>query len=479
MSMKFISGLELRGNIYYLRVRVPKAYADVEPKTEINRSLKTKDLEEAQAKCLTAKMALKHQWDALRAGRTADQRALFRASTELLKGWGLTFSPLDDLVKGPIDDLVSRLEKLSANDAGSFAVPALLGAIDLPDCSLDEMARRMPVLMEADILAKNARQKREWSSNFVRAAKNFAEQIGTRTILTISEQDAIDYEDFWKRRHRTGEVSANYANKQIRYVRQMIDAHYEDIRLPRSKRKNPFLGMKVSKAAFDTVGQDRRKLPLPEPWIRDRLIGDRILEDCCPEASDIAIVSAECGTRGTEVYDIPAEDIHLDHEIPHFQIRVITDGPDRRQIKNLPSTRTVVLLGASLEAMKRNSLGFVKNRGKARFSSSVNAYLRNNDLFPDLPQGARKNYTISCTRHSYEDRMIAAGMSNEERAYLMGHSIGNLRGRPVYGSDIDLRIKALLQEMVAFPTATWTPRPISALREEIDVVLKKKGHRTE
>ena len=44
MLMNSISGLEMRGQTYYLRVRVPKGYADVEPKPEINRSLKTRDL---------------------------------------------------------------------------------------------------------------------------------------------------------------------------------------------------------------------------------------------------------------------------------------------------------------------------------------------------------------------------------------------------------------------------------------------------
>lgn len=345
MLTNSISGLELRGQTYYLRVRVPKGYADVEPKPEINRSLKTRDRQEAEALCVLAKLALKREWDALRAGSCADQRLLFQASSELLKGWGMTFSLMEDVVTGPIDDLLARLEKIATNDRKSFAVSTALGAVDLPDCSLEEMASRMPELREADIRAKNDRQKREWSSNYIRSAADFKAQIGKRTILTISEQDATDYEDFWKKRHRSNDVTAGYANKQIRYVRQMIDAHYEDIRLPNSKRKNPFLGMRVKTAAFNPADSERRRPALPETWIRDKLIGDRILEGHHQEDSDIAIISAECGNRGTEVYDIPAADIHLDHEIPHFRIRVVTDGPDKREIKNLSSTRPVVLMG--------------------------------------------------------------------------------------------------------------------------------------
>ena len=459
-------------------MRVPRAYSDVEPKKIIERPLRTKDRKEAEAKCVIAKVALRCEWDALRAGRSADQRALFDASTELLRGWGMTFSPMQDLVMGPIEDLLARMEKLTVDAAQSFAVPSALGSVDLPDLPLAKMAERMPELKAADIKAKNARQRREWSSNFIRTAKDFTAHIGKRTVLTVSEQDAIDYEDFWKRRYRSSEVTANYANKQIRYVRQMIDAHYDDIRLPRSKRKNPLLGMRVEALASDHDETERRRPALPEVWIRDKLIGERILEGLHQQDSDIAIMSADCGSRGTEIYDVPAGDIHLDHEIPHIKIRIVADSECRRDIKNKASKRPVILLGASLEAMNRNPLGFPRHRGKARYSTVVNEFLRERDLLPELPPEATKNYTISCTRHSFEDRMIAAKMNNEERAYLMGHSIGAIRGRPVYGSDLDLRIRALLQEMVAFETPSWKPRPIKALRREIDKILNDKGHRT-
>ena len=232
--------LDLRGNTYYLRMRVPAEFADVEPLNEINRSLKTRDKVHAKAQCAITRAALFTEWRARRAGKPADTRAIFDASIELLKGWGMTFSPMEDLLAGPVDELLSRIEAIAKLDPNSAAVPAALGAIELPDSTLEKLAERMPILKEAEIQAKNSRQRREWVGNYKRAAKDFAAHIGTRTILTISEQDAADYEDFWKKRAKTGEVTTNYANKQVRYVRQMIDAHFDDIRLPKSKRINAF-----------------------------------------------------------------------------------------------------------------------------------------------------------------------------------------------------------------------------------------------
>lgn len=477
MSSNTTSHLELRGKTYYFRMRVPKEFADVEPLREINRSLKTRDRLEAEARCANARLALFTEWRARRAGRAADTRATFDASVDLLKAWGMTFSPMDDLISGPIEKLLSRIETISNVDPLSAAVPAALGAIKIPDVTLHAMAERMPILKENEIRAKNARQRREWCGNFKRAARDFTTQIGERTILTISEQDATDYEAHWKKLAEPGGVTTNYANKQIRYVRQMIDAHYNDIRMPKSRRNNAFKGMRVEKLAYDPADDERKKLPLPETWIRNRLVNDRILEELEQESSDIAIIAATGGCRASEIYDVPESDVHLDHSIPHIRFRVVLDGPDRRELKSKASTRVLVLQGPALAAMRRNPTGFPGHRGKAKFSGPVNKFLRENGLFPPLPEGEDGRYVISGTRHSFEDRMKAAGIENEERAFLMGHSIGRVRGRPVYGSELDLPARALLQEMVAFEGDGWSPRPIADLWEEIDRLLEEKGHR--
>lgn len=458
-------------------MRVPAEFADVEPLLEINRSLKTRDRVDAEAKCANARAALFAEWRARRAGKAADTRAIFDTSIELLKGWGLTFSPLDDLLTRPIEDLLSRIELVANMDLNSAAVPAALGTLELPDATLAEMAERMPVLKEADIRAKNPRQRREWCGNYNRASRDFTSVIGKRTVLKISEQDATDYVAHWKKRAKSGRVSANYANKQVRYVRQMIDAHFEDICLPNSKRVNFFEGQSVSKLSYDPADEERKKLALPEKWICERLIGDSVLEGLNEEASDISIIAAICGCRASEIYDIPEEDIHLDDPIPHIMLRVVLDGESRRELKRGSTSRAVVLLGPALAAMRRHPKGFSRYRGKASFSGDVNGYLRDNDLFPPLPEGTTERYVISGLRHAFEKRMNDAGMSNEERAHLMGHSIGKLRGRPVYGSDLELRVHALLQELVGIEGDGWKPRPRNAVRAEFDRLREEAGFR--
>ncbi|OOY20108.1 hypothetical protein BMI86_11655 [Thioclava sp. DLFJ5-1] len=66
---------------------------------------------------------------------------MFEAPIEVLKAWGMSFSPMADLITGPLSDLHSRIEAIANVDPLSPAVPAARGAIGLPDLSLYESQR--------------------------------------------------------------------------------------------------------------------------------------------------------------------------------------------------------------------------------------------------------------------------------------------------------------------------------------------------
>ena len=74
--------------------------------------------------------------------------------------------------------------------------------------------------------------------------------------------------------------------------------------------------------------------------------------------------------------------------------------------------------------------------------------------------------------------MMHAGLKNEERGLLMGHSLKSLRNRPVYGAEMELRLRALLAEKVVFPTDTWAPRSHEEIDAEINSLLEEQGFRT-
>ncbi|MBT3140003.1 hypothetical protein DS909_09790 [Phaeobacter gallaeciensis] len=188
------------------------------------------------------------------------------------------------------------------------------------------------------------------------------------------------------------------------------------------------------------------------------------------EARAILIVCAETGCRQTEIYDLSPSSIHLDAAVPHIKVKV-EDGECQREIKNKASRRPVVLVGAALEAMKRFPNGFPRYRGKEAYSTVVSKYFAENNLSP-----TPKHY-VSSLRHSFESRMIKAGLSSEERGYMMGHSMKSIKGREVYGNDPDVRIRALYSELVSFETESWKPREPEEIFRDIDNILVEDGFR--
>ncbi|WP_146694561.1 DUF6538 domain-containing protein [Thioclava sp. F42-5] len=474
-----IAGIERRGRVYYMRFRVPARFAEVETRREINVTLGTRDYEEARARFALKKRAIFKQWEVrLSQNGPCMTPDAYDAAMSLLDDLGLSYKSMDEILAGPVNDLLVRIEKAATQGLSSASLPAALGAMEFPRTLLSEMPPIIEELKSADIAAKNPRQLRAWRNKYLQAASSFAEIVSDKPVLDLTEPDAVAYRRHWKERRDQGDVTTAYANKKLRFVRQLVDAYHERFDVPPSQRSNPFEGFSIEKLAGET-SEENRKLAFPVPWIQQHLIEQKGLEGLNAEARDISTISAECGSRQAEVFDLPPGDIFLNHAIPHIKLRVVDDPEFKRQLKNGASVRPVVLLGAALDAMRRHPQGFPRYRGKDAYSGAVNSYFRENELFPPIPEGESGKYTISCTRHTFEDRMRFAKMTNEERAYLMGHSVGRVRGRPVYGSGPDLQMRALYQEMVSFPTKTWEPRPIQVLRHEIDRLASDLGFRVE
>lgn len=475
---KCVEGIERRGKVYYLRWRVPKRYSAVEPRKEINRSLKTRDLADARAHLALAKRVLIADWDhQIAEARGETSIEAFDAAIELMRGMGLPYLPQQQILAAPVEKLLDRIEALESAPVNSARIPAVLGQLEFPSVNISEMPPIMAEVNQLQIAMKNDRQLDEWNNKYRHAAKCFCDVVGDKAILDISEQDAMKYHRHWLDRRDAWEVTTDYADKKLRFIKQLLQAYFIRFDVPQSQRKNPFEGLKIAKVTTEDVVA--KKLSFPMPWVQHTLIEQAGMEDLNEEARYILTVAAECGCRQTEIYDLPPTAIKLDHEIPHVELALERDDRFKRELKNSASTRPVVLLGAALEAMKRHPTGFEQYRGKKSFSGTVNKYFRERNLFPILPENSGGKYTVGCTRHTFEDRMLHAKMSNEERAYLMGHSIGAVRGRPVYGSKPDLRIRALYQEMISFPTITWHPRPIKELRTQIDHLLAEQGFRVE
>jgi len=473
-----VDGVERRGNVYYLRWRVPAEFRAVETRSEINQSLKTRDEAEARAVALLKKKALRKVWNArLLQENQGPSVEAFEAAVALLDDLQLPYVPIQGLLAGPIEELVARIEKLAAVPADSPVIPAALGVCDVPHVKIRDMPKIMEERSQHKLKGKHRDQKRQWRNRYKHAARIFAEVVSNKNVHEITEDDARRYYNHWQARVESGSISDDQAIKRLRYLRQMIAEFHKLAGTLPSQTFNPVAGFKIEpRPKKDTSSNQGGKPALPVAWVRDLASGKLTAGIEVDERVDAGIVISETGGRQTEIVHIPPEDIILDHPFPHLRIRYVEEGEHVRDIKNRASIRLVPLLGAALDAMRRHPNGFSRYRAKGSFSGDINKFMRDHELFPAHPEGG-KPYTFGGTRHTWEERARAAGMTNEERAFLLGHSVGKLRGRPVYGDGPKLKLRALYAELVAFPTDTWQPRPHAEVRNLIEAELEAQGYR--
>jgi hypothetical protein len=158
----------------------------VEARPEINRSLGADRLTEAQARCAVLRQSLLREWDARLAQREAPgARETFQATMGLLRNWSLPYVPMTDLLDGPLQPLVERLEKIAQAGPGAAAVPAALGTVELPRTPISRMPAEYERIRAAEVRAKTPRQLAEWRNKYIRAATLFVNLRGDRAVPEI------------------------------------------------------------------------------------------------------------------------------------------------------------------------------------------------------------------------------------------------------------------------------------------------------
>ena len=361
---KCIEGIERRGKVYYMRFRVPGRFAGVETRTEINRSLRTRDYDEAKANLTVVKRAMMFEWEAaIEVGRDPTSLTAFDSAMRLLKEMDLAYKPITELSVGPVEDLLKRVETLCEFTSTPAKTSAVLGALDVPVVAVGELPGIYEELRKADLIGKNHRQLRAWRTKYISAATSISKICGIMNVDEITEVQAMEYRKWWQNRHSSGDITFNHAAKKLRFMRQLIDAYYERFSIPPSQQNNPFKGLLIIKSEHSGRGEGKKR-SLPPQWVKRHLIDQSGLEGLNSEARDVATISAETGARQSEIYDLPQEDIHLVGEVPHIVVQMKSEGDDCRQIKNGASKRVIVLQGAALEAMLRHPSGFPRYRGK-------------------------------------------------------------------------------------------------------------------
>ena len=434
-----MAGLVKRGRIWHMRLHVPKRYLMVESRQEIVRSLRTSCRTEATALLVELERSTIQQLDA--------KRVLYSSSTEGFQSVGRNnvtsrkqSAPVDlaDIMNviAEMRKEMALLQEFLSESSGHHTLASSRGVPH--GKTLMKLADEMAALCPQTLLGKNERQLFAWKKRWRLVAKDMRRALGEDIdVGMVDADDAEKYRDWLNDSINQGRIKPQTANAYLAGASAMLKEYHKS-------RKNrgytsPFRSMRFTNP-FESKS---RKREVPVSVVTSVLLDANKMSGLNAEAWAIVCVCIETGCRQTEVYDLPQSAIHLDEEVPWIDVEYVLEGQCVRQIKNWHSIRRVPLVGVALEAMRRFPEGFPRYRGRATFSPCVNGFLRGRGFLP-------RDCSIGGLRHTFETRLKNAGVSNEDRGELMGHSIERIRGREVYGDRMSLERRAELHRKIAF-----------------------------
>ena len=424
--------LQLRndGRWHYVR-RVPGKYREFDNRAFIRKGLDTKSVDVARARRDLFVEADDLYWaslssaaegagaESLNALQTSQAYRRYEAAKRRAMAKGFIYTPNADLLEYPdITELVSRIKTLPEKSLPQKReAEAVLGIVPKPSVLMSSAFEiYCNQIAVSELIGKSDAQKKSWHKVKLRAVNNFIALVGDLPMDGITREHAREFYNWWAGRlipkGNQKALTSNSANRDLGNIRKLYRQYWEfegD-----EMRENPFRNLSFAKHKLKDIPH------FEDDWIRSRFLSPRIFKGLNAEAILLVYAMIETGCRPSELSNLIPENIVLDSDVPHLRIRPQND----RQLKSKASVREVPLVGVSLEAMKRAPNGFPNymDRGNLLSASLMKAF-RSRELFPG------KDHRIYSFRHSFEKRMLEAGLDYGLRCLLMGHQ----NSRPSYG----------------------------------------------
>lgn len=402
--------LQLRAGHWHMRRRVPRRFRGVEPRGYFCMSLKTDSRAEAERKAAEAWTSALASWEAAPDGDTTRAEQHYARAKKIAQERGFRYLPVDEVSRLPLEEVIARVE--AAHDrvgrARTIEAPAVLGTVQKPKVSVKKALTLFFQLAADKTRGKSADQIRRWENPRKKAVANFVSVIGDKNLDEITGDDMLDFRDWWLEKLEADNLTANSANKDLTHLAGMWRLVVQQKRLGLVLPLDG-LAIKEDEAA--------RRPPFSREWIRDKLLAPGALAGLNSEARAIVLGMINTGYRPSEGAALTAEQIRLDANVPHISIE-----PIGRQLKSKNARRCIPLLGVSLDAFREFPDGFPRYRASpATLSATVGKYLRENNL---MESDAHVLYSL---RHSFESRMLRAGIDDRIRRELFGHALGRQR----------------------------------------------------
>lgn len=401
-----------RGDNFYYRRRVPGFVLPYETRTEIKVSLATKSEKEALRKASIYNDYIEDYWASLIKGHgTEDPEEAYQNMIKLAKAHGFAYKSVADIAKEPIEQIVERLKVASKAIEKPEVVTSVLGGADVPKIMLKMIPEKFWPLCGDRLVNKSQHQITKWRNPRQAAMGHLIKAVGNKSLDSFNRSDVLKYRAWWMKRVEKGEVVAATVNKNMLYVKDMLQL------VAMNNQIDSDFDVMFSKVRLKEVEASRP--PFDAQYVQDVLLSPTALSGLHEQARLLVYAMADTGARESELCGLKPGDIFLDEEIPYIWIR----AHENQSLKTATSERKIPLVGAALYAFKKVPMGFNYYKSADVASNSINKYLRENSLKPT------PKHSLYSLRHTFKDRLRDAGAPEEVIDELMGHK----KSGPKYG----------------------------------------------
>jgi len=418
-----------RNEVYYYFRRVPEDVSHLDKRKFARYSLKTRDKKTAVRKSALRDEYMEQYWQNLREGNDSNPFEAFELATKCAKMHGFPYKSTEEISVESIDEVIKRINKAAIAIDCPETVSSVLGGVDQPKLSLDGCIDKFWPLCIDRIANKSYHQIRNWKNPRQAAIERFIDAVGNdKSVNDLQRSDILKFRGHLRSQIDKKEIAGNTANKIMGHARDVLIAlgvEYEidtDFKLLFSDLK--FKSKSVSRPPFEAQ------------YIQDCYLSGNNLSNMNFEARMLLYAMSDTGARESELIGLRREDIFLDGNIPHIWIRPYKD----HELKTPQSERQIPLVGASLFAFSQIPHGFQHYTNPDTASSTVNKFLRENDLKPT------SKHSLYSLRHTFKDRLRDAEAPEEIIDELMGHK----KKGPKYGRGHLLEKKYKWLQQIAF-----------------------------
>lgn len=427
--------LTRRNGTWHFVRRVPLEFTALDTRGVIKQSTKVRisdDRSGVKASAVANQMndVLEAYWKGLVEGKAAEAEERYENARNRARSMGFDYVPAAKVADAVLDDVLARLERIAAEGATGASESeratqaALLGGEAKPSIMISDLFSKFEEQVAAELTDLSKDQRRKWGNPKKRAMNNLLEVIGDKPITEITDDEALDFSEWWGDRIIDEGLHPDTANKDMGHIDRMVFVVNKRFRLGLKARI--FTGMRIE------GGVENTRPPFDPAYVRKHFLVPGALNGLNEQARAAFYVIMGTGLRPSEAVNLNKTTIFLQTNIPY-----VTVMPDGRRMKTPQSQREVPLVGIALEAIRRFPKGFPQYRDKsATLSATINKFLKENKL----RQGGDR--TVYSLRHMFKDQLTNDAHAEDSMIdALMGHKeTGSKYGR---GPSMQLKLKAL------------------------------------